>query len=131
MPVWCCLCNLTHNATKLWRLKSQLSITMSEIFTLYCWIRGTDIEQHFSVKISSLETVETLKNVLKESQAIDVPASALRLYKPRDPVVEPYHQNLRNVILSKLGKPLIARHKISSLFKAEPPEEHIHIIVGM
>ncbi|KAG1790113.1 uncharacterized protein HD556DRAFT_1198045, partial [Suillus plorans] len=101
----------------------------SEIFTLYCWIRGTEIDQHFSVKISRFETVDTLKNVLKKSQAIDVPASALRLYKPRNPVVEPYDQNLRNVILSELGKPLIAMHKLSSLFKAAPPEEHIHIIV--
>ncbi|KAG2335614.1 hypothetical protein BDR05DRAFT_971585 [Suillus weaverae] len=102
---------------------------MSDIFTLYCWVRGTDINQHFGVKISRFETVDALKTLLKESQAIDVPASHLRLYKPIHPVAEPYDQNLCGVVLSELGEPLPASRKLSRLFAAAPPEEHIHIIV--
>ncbi|KAG2741706.1 hypothetical protein P692DRAFT_20751994 [Suillus brevipes Sb2] len=102
---------------------------MSDLFTVYCWIRGTGIEQHFGVKISRSETVDTLKTLLKASQAIDVPTSALRLYKVRNPVPEPYHQNIRKIILSELGRPLAGSRKLSTLFKAAPPDEHIHMIV--
>jgi Crinkler effector protein N-terminal domain len=104
---------------------------MSDVFTLNCWVRGTDIDRVFGVKISRFETVDTLKTLLKEAQVIDVPASSLRLYKPRDPVAEPYDENLRSVLLSELGKPLPPLRKLSSLFAAAPPEERIHIIIGM
>lgn len=109
----------------------SISTTMSDVITLFCWIRGTKTDQHFGVTISRFETVDALKNLLKESQAIEVPASALRLYKPIDPVAEPYDENLRNIALSDLRKPLIATRKLSALFPAVLPEEHIHVIVGM
>ncbi|KAG1853979.1 hypothetical protein F4604DRAFT_1524310, partial [Suillus subluteus] len=101
----------------------------SDIFTLYCWVRGTNINQHFSVKISRSETVDALKMLLKKSQDINVPTSGLRLYQPMQPVAEPYDKNLHGVILSELGAPLPASRKLSRLFTAAPPEEHIHIIV--
>jgi hypothetical protein len=105
---------------------------MSDEITLYCWIRGTDIDEQVGAIISRNETVDALKRrLLLESRAIDVPAAALRLYKPIDPVVEPYDEYLRTVTISKLGKQLPASRKLSSVFEAAPPEDHIHIIVGM
>jgi hypothetical protein len=104
---------------------------MSEMFTLYCWIRGTEIHEYFGVKISRIDTVDTLKTMIKDNQALDIPASALRLYKPNLPVAEPYEASLGSVILSELGKPLLSSHEISSLFNEPPPKHHIHIIVGM
>ncbi|KAG2029997.1 hypothetical protein BDR03DRAFT_1017657 [Suillus americanus] len=101
---------------------------MSEI-TLYCWIRGTSIDQLSNIKISCSENMGALKRLLKESQAIDVPAPALRLYNPKDPMAEPHNENLRKVLLCDLGKPLPASWKLLILFKTAPPKEHIHIIV--
>ncbi|KAF9222167.1 hypothetical protein BS17DRAFT_881293, partial [Gyrodon lividus] len=104
---------------------------MSDVFTLYCWVRGTPIDQHFGVKISRTETVNALKTLMKQScpnTFHDVDAAALRLYKFRDPV-PPYDENLSSVILSELGKPLPPSRKLSALFAVPPPEEHIHIIV--
>ncbi|KAF9226140.1 hypothetical protein BS17DRAFT_878808, partial [Gyrodon lividus] len=102
---------------------------MSDVLTLYCWVRGTDIDQLIDIKISRTETVSTLQKLLKESEGIEVPASALRLYKPRDPVPEPYDENISSVILSELGKPLSPSHELSEVFTAPPPKRHIHIIV--
>ncbi|KAG2363360.1 hypothetical protein BDR07DRAFT_1608884 [Suillus spraguei] len=102
---------------------------MSDVFTLNCWVRGTDINRVFGVKISRFETVDTLKTLLKEAQVIDVPASDLRLYKPRDPVAQPFKENLRGVVLSELGEPLPPFDDLSDLFPAVPPKKHIHIIV--
>ncbi|KAG1777577.1 hypothetical protein EV702DRAFT_1045317 [Suillus placidus] len=93
---------------------------MSEMFTLYCWIRGTEIHKHFSLKISPTETVD---------KALEMPASVLWLYKPSLPVAEPFEASLGNVRLSELGKPLLSLHDISHLFNEPPPKHHIHIIV--
>ncbi|KAG2085336.1 uncharacterized protein F5147DRAFT_659546 [Suillus discolor] len=68
---------------------------MSNVFMLYCWIRGTEINQHFGLKILHFDTVHALKTELKASQDLDVPASALRLYKPRVPVAELEYHSLR------------------------------------
>lgn len=69
--------------------------------------------------------------MLKQSQDLDLPASALRLYKPTKPVAEPYDENIRTLVLSELGLPLPASRKLSRVFDSAPPEEQIHIIVGM
>ncbi|KAF9219009.1 hypothetical protein BS17DRAFT_790192, partial [Gyrodon lividus] len=82
----------------------------------------TDIDQHFGVKISRTETVDALKTLLKQSHPNtfhDVDAPTLRLYKPRDPVPEPYDENLSSVILSELGKRLPPLRKLSDLFPLE------------
>ncbi|KAG1758952.1 hypothetical protein EV702DRAFT_929563, partial [Suillus placidus] len=99
------------------------------MFTLYCWIRGTEIHEHFSLKISQTETVHTLKTMIKDYQALEMPASVLRLYKPSLPVAEPFEASLGNVRLSELGKPLLPSYDISRLFDEPPPKHHIHIIV--
>jgi hypothetical protein len=104
---------------------------MFNIYTLHCWIRGTEIHESFNSKISPSETVDTLKTMIKDNQALDMPASALRLYKPRHPVAEPYETNMGNVKLSMLEAPLLSSHQISTLFDGPPPKDHIHIIVGM
>ncbi|KAG2065397.1 hypothetical protein BDR04DRAFT_1108553 [Suillus decipiens] len=102
---------------------------MSDVFTLNCWVRGTDTNRVSCVKISRFETVDDLKRLLKEYHAIDGPASALELYKPRDPVAQPFDENLRSVVLSELGEPLSALDDLSDLFPAAPPKKHIHIII--
>jgi hypothetical protein len=104
---------------------------MSEMFTLYCWIRGTEIHEYFGLKISPIETVDTLKTMIKDCQALPMPASGLRLYKPSLPVAEPFEASLGNVTLSMLGNPMLSSQDISYLFSEPPPKHHIHIIVGM
>ncbi|KAG2335340.1 hypothetical protein BDR05DRAFT_1006916 [Suillus weaverae] len=102
---------------------------MSEMFTLYCWIRGTDIHEHFELKISPTETVNTLKTMIKDYHALEIPASALRLYKPSLPLAEPFEASLGNVRLSELGEPLLSLQDMSHLFNEPPPKCHIHLIV--
>jgi hypothetical protein len=104
---------------------------MSEMFTLYCWVRGTEIHEYFGLKISPIDTVDTLKTMIKDCQALEMPASALRLYKPSVPLAEPFEASLGNVKLSNLGKPLLSSHEISSVFNEPPPKHYIHLIVGM
>ncbi|KAF9222175.1 hypothetical protein BS17DRAFT_818882 [Gyrodon lividus] len=105
---------------------------MSDVFTLYCWVRGTDINQHFGVKISRTENVNALKTLMKQScpnTFHDVDAAALQLYKPRDPVPAPLDKNLSGFILSEHADMLDGMNKLSALFVVPPPEEHIHIIM--
>ncbi|KAF9232711.1 hypothetical protein BU15DRAFT_11703, partial [Melanogaster broomeanus] len=104
----------------------------SDVFNLCCWIRDTDVDTSFVITVSRTGTVNALKTLLKESQPNtfrDVDAAALRLYKPRHPVAEPYDENLSSVVLSELGKPLSAWHELSEVFVVPPPTRHIHIIV--
>jgi hypothetical protein len=103
---------------------------MSDMFALCCWIRGTEIHECFTVKISPLESIDTLKVMIKASDTSGMPASALRLYKPHDPVAEPYEANLGKLQLSSHEAPLLPSRQISDLFKEPPPKGHIHIIVG-
>ncbi|KAG1724833.1 hypothetical protein EDD22DRAFT_751449, partial [Suillus occidentalis] len=99
------------------------------MFALCCWIRGTEIHECFTVKISPLETIDTLKVMIKASDTSGMPASALRLYKPHDPVAEPYEANLGRLQLSSHEAPLLPSRQISDLFEEPPPKGHIHIIV--
>ncbi|KAF9222785.1 hypothetical protein BS17DRAFT_782582 [Gyrodon lividus] len=103
---------------------------MSDAFTLNCWVRGTHINQYFCVTIPRTETVDGLKTLLKEHDTtIDVPALALRLYKPRDPMYLPL-ENLRSFVLSEHAKILDGSDELlSEVFPAPPLEHHIHIIV--
>ncbi|KAF9220860.1 hypothetical protein BS17DRAFT_820387, partial [Gyrodon lividus] len=106
---------------------------MSDFFELCFWVRGQRANRVALIDISRTATVGTLQKLLKGSEentfrAVD--ASALQLYKPRDPVPEPYDENLSSVILSELGEPLSPSHELSEVFTAPPPKRHIHIIVG-
>ncbi|KAH0834040.1 hypothetical protein J3R83DRAFT_11293 [Lanmaoa asiatica] len=102
-----------------------------ETLTLNCWVRAQDSRGVFEVEISRTKTVAALQKAIKNEKPAafhDVDADNLYLYKPRDPVAEPYEENLSNVVLSELGKPLPPLRKLADLFIAAP-EEHIHIIV--
>ncbi|KAG1756188.1 uncharacterized protein EDB91DRAFT_1241284 [Suillus paluster] len=102
---------------------------MFKMYDLHCWIRGTEPHEIFTLKISPLDTVDALKTMIKDSQGVEMCVSALQLYKPHNPVAEPYEANLSNVILSTLEPPLLSTHQISTLFEGPPPKDHIHIIV--
>jgi len=106
-----------------------------EVFTLNCWIHGSDAGGIFQVKISKTETVAALKKAIRnETPATfrEVDAHTLDLYKPRNPLGEPYKENLRQIILSEHGELLkIGLHRLSTVFPNAPPECDIHIIVGM
>ncbi|KAF8836699.1 hypothetical protein BDN67DRAFT_280511 [Paxillus ammoniavirescens] len=108
-------------------------IIMSEIVTLSCWVRGTPIDATFRVGVSLTEDVGTLKTLIKQLQANtfrDVDPLVIRVYKPKDPVPEPYDESLRSVALSDLGKPLPSSRQLSKEFVWPLAEDHIHIIVG-
>ncbi|KAG2090482.1 uncharacterized protein F5147DRAFT_586684 [Suillus discolor] len=81
---------------------------MSDIFTLYCWIQGTEINQPVSLKLSHFDTVDALKIMLRDNRALDVPASTLQLYKHTNSVPERHDENIHGLVLSELGKPLLA-----------------------
>jgi hypothetical protein len=104
---------------------------MSDIFAIHCWIRGTEIHESFVLNISPLETVHALKTMIKNCQELDMAASALRLFKPHEPVAEPHDVNLGNLQLSTLGAPLRSSQQMSDLFNEPPQKGYIHIIVGM
>jgi len=106
-----------------------------EVFTLNCWVRRSDAGRIFEVKISKTETVAALKEAIRNEKPAafrDVDADALDLYKPRNPVGEPYQENLRQFILSVNGELLgIGPRRLSTVFPNAPPECDVHIIVGM
>jgi hypothetical protein len=106
-----------------------------EEFTLNCWVRGPHAGRIFGVKISNTETVATLKEAIKNKNSAafrDVDAVTLDLYKPRDPVGEPYKEILSKFILSEHGELLeIGPRRLSRVFPNAPTECNIHIIVGM
>ncbi|KAG1759641.1 hypothetical protein EDD22DRAFT_749072, partial [Suillus occidentalis] len=101
----------------------------SDMFALCCWICGTEIHKNFTVQISPLETIDTLKVMIKASNTSGMAASASQLYKPHDPVAEPYNANLGKLQLSSLEAPLLSSCQISDLFEEPPPKGYIHIII--
>ncbi|KAI9455721.1 hypothetical protein HD554DRAFT_264224 [Boletus coccyginus] len=103
-----------------------------EVFTLNCWIRGSDAGEIFQVKISKTEAVVTLKKAIKNETPATlhgVDAHTLRLYKPRNPLPRPFEDNLSKINLSEDGELLQTVDKLSEVFPEQPPERHIHIIV--
>ncbi|KAI9569501.1 hypothetical protein HD554DRAFT_535796 [Boletus coccyginus] len=103
-----------------------------EVFTLNCWIRGSDAGEIFHVKISKTEDVATLKEAIKNEAPVtfrEVDAHTLHLYKPRNPLPRPYEDNLSKIILSEDGELLEMVDKLSEVFPEQPPKRHIHIIV--
>jgi hypothetical protein len=106
-----------------------------EVLSLNCWVRGPDVGRIFEVKISMTETVAALKNAIRNEKPAafrDVDADTLDLYRPRDPVGEPYKENLNKLILSEHAELLeIGLRRLSKVFPNAPPECDIHIIVGM
>jgi len=107
-----------------------------EVFTLNCWIRGSDAGGIFQVKLSKTETVAALKKAIRnETPATfrEVDVHTLDLYKPRNPLGEPYEENLGKIVLSQDGELLeMGDDKLSEVFPGRAPTEcHIHITVGM
>ncbi|KAI9574356.1 hypothetical protein HD554DRAFT_1992315, partial [Boletus coccyginus] len=94
---------------------------------------GSDIERIFEVKISKMRTVTTLKKAIKNEKLMafhNMNADTLDLYKPRNPVGEPYKENLRQIILLEHVELLeFGPHQLSGVFPNIPPECNIRIIV--
>ncbi|KIN98312.1 hypothetical protein M404DRAFT_31482 [Pisolithus tinctorius Marx 270] len=99
---------------------------MSDDLTLSFWVRGTSGDSSSHITISPAEKVNTLKQLIKENEELDVPLSQLRLFKLKDPLRE---ENLGGVVLSKDGELLRNQDKLSEVFPAPPPKRHLHIIV--
>ncbi|KIO01674.1 hypothetical protein M404DRAFT_722430 [Pisolithus tinctorius Marx 270] len=97
---------------------------MSDGFKLSYWVRGTPSDTSFDVTISPTERVNTLRQLIQETQRFDVLAGRLRLFK-----LKPYVETLNGVTLSEHGELLYPSDKISEVFTAQPPTRHIHIIV--
>jgi hypothetical protein len=101
-----------------------------DLLTLNCWVRsGNDA---FQVTISKTESVSNLREAIKNKKAAtfcDVDADDLALYKPKDPVSEPYEENLSKFILSENARLLKGTHELSEVFPASPPKQDIHVIV--
>lgn len=106
----------------------------TKALTLNCWVRGSDVENVFEVKISRADNVTALKEAIKNKIPVtfrDVDAVFLPLYKPRDPVPRPYRESLGEFNLSEHSELLKTDDDLSEVFPAPPPKRHIHVIVGM
>ncbi|KAI6022656.1 hypothetical protein EDC04DRAFT_2936657, partial [Pisolithus marmoratus] len=104
--------------------------------TLNCWVRGDPMSGIFPIEISSIKTVEALKEAIKNKNPVsfrDVDPRALALYK----VSLPYHDDdsLKGVLgtytISGLGQPLQGPQKLSTVFLPPPPNDQLHLIVGI
>ncbi|KAF8547259.1 hypothetical protein OG21DRAFT_1490380 [Imleria badia] len=98
---------------------------------LNCWIRGRPSKVVIQVKISSTETVATLKEAVKNKKptVFHVDADTISLYKPTDFVPRPYEENLGNIILSEQEKLGMGDEVLSTVFSHLPPA-HIHTIAA-
>lgn len=102
--------------------------------TFNCSVRGGMTV--FSVKISSTKTVADLKEVIKNKKPVafcDVDPDVLSLYK----VCVPYSggDKLEDVLgactINSLGPPLCNSQKLSVVFNPPPPDNQLHLVVGM
>ncbi|KAI6006425.1 hypothetical protein EDC04DRAFT_2969244 [Pisolithus marmoratus] len=102
--------------------------------TLNCWVCGDPMSGIFPIKISSIKTVEALKEAIKNKNPAsfhDVDPRALALYK----VSLPYHDDdsLKGVLgaytISGLGQPLQGPQKLSTVFLPPPPDNQLHLII--
>ena len=94
--------------------------------TLFCLVYGDPDAEPFPVKIDREETIGVLKDIIKEKRkpVFDyLPADHLRLWKVKIRITDEEMPELNNK--SKLGPTM----KIDRLFPAEPPEDHIHIVI--
>jgi hypothetical protein len=104
-----------------------------EVFTLNCWVCGTDVGNIFEVKISKAETVAALKKAIRNEKPVafrDVDADTLALYNvslpdASDPQLE---ESLNKLSLDK-EKRLGARTKLSKVFPESTPGDDTTTII--
>ncbi|KAI6154566.1 hypothetical protein BKA82DRAFT_166271 [Pisolithus tinctorius] len=103
---------------------------MSDDLSLRCWVRGTSVDATFIIKISPAETVDTLKQLIKESASLEVPALALRLFKLKVPLRRPYKETLNGSLnTNNDGTLLNGRQKISACFEGTTVLETLCVVV--
>jgi hypothetical protein len=103
----------------------------SEVLALNCLVLGDDIrvDRIFPVKIAKSETVGGLKQAIKnENKAfVDLDAHSLDLWHVFIQGDEDFEKNVGELDLSM--KPLSPMAKLSTVFSAQPEDEHLHIVV--
>ncbi|KAF8914829.1 hypothetical protein BGZ58_005651, partial [Dissophora ornata] len=101
-------------------------------FTLFCLVDGEATSNAFSVKISSSDSVDDLRELIKSKKPVDfehVDANNLTLWRVSHPVIAANkHQS---VLLSAIDSPveLDPTDDIADVFPEVPPKKTIHIIV--
>ncbi|KAI5991047.1 hypothetical protein F5J12DRAFT_774053 [Pisolithus orientalis] len=103
---------------------------MSDGFSLCCWVRGTSVAATFIITISRTATVYTLRDLIKESASLEVPAPALQLFKLKNPLRRPYKETLNGSLnTNNDGTLLNGRQKISACFEGTTVLETFCVIV--
>ncbi|KAF9177733.1 hypothetical protein BGZ51_008414 [Haplosporangium sp. Z 767] len=98
--------------------------------TLFCLVEGTIMP--FSIDISTTETVDHLKDIIKAKNAVefkDVDAKDLMLWYVSIPVTE--NDDELSILLDALNekKDLGPTTRLSKLFAGTPPKDTIHVTV--
>jgi hypothetical protein len=114
-------------------------MSTAELYTIFCLIEGQ--ENPFSVKITSNETVDQLKEAIKAKKfktLEDVEADTLKLYHVSiltcDPINKKTIINYVAKAQEEMKKPqlppkLDPASRLDDVFEGNPPERTLHIIV--
>ncbi|KAF9352561.1 hypothetical protein BGX34_012097 [Mortierella sp. NVP85] len=113
---------------------------------IWCLVNGQSSSQAFSVVIDASATIEDLKDAIKDKKLLsskfnDIAADGLTLWRVSIPVKEEDEDDDENdddeedppIMLDSVPekKKLRSTSKISRVFRAELPEETIHVIVQL
>ncbi|KAG1755294.1 uncharacterized protein EDB91DRAFT_285621 [Suillus paluster] len=96
---------------------------------LNCIVLGDDQSRIFEIKIEPTESVSALQKVIKDAKKHafhDVDADSLTLWKVNLPVNETLKDCLDNLTPEQFLSPVT---KLLKVFKHQPDEEHLHIVV--
>jgi hypothetical protein len=114
-------------------------MSTAELYTIFCLIEGQ--ENPFSVKITSNETVDQLKQVIRKNQfetLTRIQANRLELYHVAiltcDPINKKTIINYVAKAQEEMKKPqlppkLDPASRLDDVFEDNPPERTLHIIV--
>ncbi|KAF8648911.1 hypothetical protein AX16_006133 [Volvariella volvacea WC 439] len=105
---------------------------MSDFVSLTCLVYGEKLDRAFEVEIGREKSVLALKDhIANKGPSIlkDVRSPDLELYKARILITDDDETNQKPEL--KREDKLCPAKKIGKLFPAEPPEDHVHIIVKL
>jgi Crinkler effector protein N-terminal domain len=103
---------------------------MAATLKLNCWVLGDDASQVFPIHIANIESVGTLKKVIKHEISESFPnidARSITLRKvsiPKDRL----QQSLANLDITGETS-LSSMDDLDDVFSDEPPRKHLHIVV--
>ncbi|KAI7822679.1 hypothetical protein BC939DRAFT_493455 [Gamsiella multidivaricata] len=107
---------------------------MADVLKLFCLVEGHSTSRAFSVKFSSADTVDDLKNLIKAQQTSEfdgIDANALTLWLVSIPVLDDEDDGESAIMLHSLNekKKLKPTTDLSEVFTEGAPKKTIHIIV--